>query len=328
MLAIFIALLLKLLPLFLIIILGFISGKYLKVARESIASLLIYIVVPVVTFKGVFETDINLETLTLPILYFIHGAVLAASFYKIGQKVFKSQEKASLLSLCSSLANTGYFGIPFMMILFGEEVLGTVVLLILGLSIHENSIGFLIAAKGKHGWKEALAKTFRLPTIYTSIAGLLANKFYNHIYLLDASPELRAYCDPILESLLVMMDKFVGALTLLGMLMIGLGLAAIDKVKFDWKFISLSFIAKFLIFPGIALTLIFISRYFYTLYDEQTLAIIFYMSLVPIGANSITLATQLGYETDTPSLTVMLSTFFALFFIPLMWIFANFQLGF
>ncbi len=312
---VFSSLFLKILPLYFIILLGYIAGKWLKVERESVASLLLYMVVPVVTFKGIYETQITTETLTYPIYFFVVGLLMSWSFFQIGKRFLANPEQAALLSLCSSLANVGYFGLPVAFMLFGPNILGITVLLILGLGIHESSFAFFIAARGKHNLKEALIKTLKLPTIYTSIAAVLANVYCN-------KESLTGLAKPIIEGLMITLDKFVGAYTVLGMLMVGLGLASITKIHFDLRFISLSFLAKFVVFPALALGFICLNKYFY-FYDEQAVQIIFLMSIVPIGANTISIATELKMPSDTVSIAVVLSTFFALFYIPfaISWLF-------
>jgi hypothetical protein len=300
----------KLIPLYLIIILGFVAGKKLHVQRESIAPLLLYFVVPIVTFKGIFLTDISLETFSYPFYFLIAGTLMAFVFFYLGKSFLHSSEKAGLLSLAASLANVGYFGLPLVFAIYGEEALGITVLLVLGLALHENFTAFLIAARGKYHFKDALYKTLKLPTIYTSIIAVFANLAYKYYY------QPGTLLDPVIGSLLDMSDKFIGAYSFLGMLMIGLGLAKITKLYFDWKFISLSLIAKFLVLPSLALAFIYLDTNFWHFYSKEALDIVFLMSIVPIGANTITIATELKLDTDTVSISVLLSTLIALFYIP------------
>jgi predicted permease len=292
------------------IIFGWIAGKKLNVQRESIAPLLLYIVVPVVTFKAIFLTDLNAKTFSYPLYFFITGTFMAISFFYIGKMFLSSREQAGLLSLSASLANVGYFGLPLVFALYGEQALGITVLLILGLSLHESFTAFLIAARGKYHLKDALRKTLRLPTIYTSILAVVCNLAYKNYYMPGT------FWDPVIKSFLDMADKFIGAYSFLGMLMIGLGLAKINKLSFDFKFISLSLIAKYLVFPALALGFIYLDTNFWHFYPRSALDIIFLMSIVPTGANTISIATELDLDTDTVSITVLLSTLFALVYIP------------
>lgn len=321
---IFEQLFIKLLPLYFIIFLGYIAGKKLKVARESIASLLIYIVVPIVFFKAIFEMELTLISLSYPIYLFIVGVVLSTSFFYLGQVFFKDKETAALLSLTSTLANTGYFGLPLLFVLFGESILGTAVLISFGLVIHEATLGFYLAAQGKYSPKQALAKTLKVPVIYSVIAALIGNYIYNHYFINLPETVLKDTIDLFIQNLLSMMDYFVGTLTVLGMSMIGLGLARINRLKFNWKFIFLSLFSKYLIYPSIFIAFYFTNLNFH-FFNDEAIKVIFYLSLVPIGANSITLATQLNLDTDDASIVVIISTIVSLIIIPIL---ASTQLAF
>ncbi len=306
----------KLIPLYFIIALGFIAGKWLKVQRESIAPLLLYIVVPIVTFKAIFVHKLSLEMLSYPIFMLLCSLSLSLVFFYLGNKFF-DREHAGLLSLSAGLANVGYFGLPLVLIVYGEEALGIVMLLILGLAIHESSFAFLIAARGKYSPKEALIKTLRLPAIYTSIAAIICNYFYNYYYLwMDFSPDLRYVCDQLIFNLIASVDKFIGAYTVLGMMMIGLGLSTVERFKPDWKFTGLALLAKYVCYPLLAISLGLANKHLFHFYDDEVMKLLFLMSIVPTGANTISIATELKLPTDTISITVLISTVFALIYIP------------
>lgn len=312
----FLDLLVKLFPLYLIILLGYLAGRYLEVDKQSIATFLFYTVVPVVNFKAVFEADLSPIKLTYPLYLFIAGVILSTSFFTIGRNVFKKVEDASLLSLTSTLANTGYFGIPLLIVLYGEDILSSVILIIFGLALHESSVGFYLAAQGKYSAKEAFKRTVKVPIIYAVVLAVISNLVYNNIFLNIEASAFKSGIEDIVSSLLHMMEYFVGALTVLGMGMIGLGLASIKKFKFDWRFIGLSLFSKYLIYPSIFVVFYFINQSL-NIYDQDFIKIVFYISLVPVGANSITLASQLKLNTDNASFVVVLSTFLSLILIPL-----------
>lgn len=305
---------LKLLPLYLIIFLGFIAGKKLKVERESIAKLVLYIVTPAVTFRGILNSNISLETFTYPFYFLIIGASIGVSFFWLGKWIFGNKELAGALSLCAGLANVGYYGLPLIFIFFGKEYLGTVMLLILGLAIHECSTAFFTAACGKYSIKEAIIRTLKLPAIYTSSLAFILNLLIKNNY--DFLNQQTWYLESInfIENFF---DKFIGAYTLLGMLVVGLGLAKVRELKFNKSFISLALIAKFICFPACAIALMWLNNKICHFYNPETLKIIFLMSIVPIGANSITISNELNLDTDLVSITVVISNILALIYIPI-----------
>lgn len=162
---IFLTLLFKLIPLYLMIALGFIAGKYLKVQKESVANIVIYILVPVIIFNGTATTPLNISTLSLPVLFYVLCSFMCLLFYFLGGFIWKDSTR-NVLALAAGTANVGYFGLPVVAVLFPPPSLGLAVLAIMGFQLFENSLGFFIAAKGRHTARDALLKVLKLPTLY------------------------------------------------------------------------------------------------------------------------------------------------------------------
>jgi predicted permease len=225
---------------------------------------------------------------------------MCLSFYWIAHFFWKDSTK-NILAFTAGAGNTGYFGIPVALALFNDNVLGLVVLSVLGFVLYENSIGFFIIAKGHHTMNEALLKVVKLPTIYAFFLGLIVNLMSMHLGSI--------YADAV--------TNFKGAYTILGMLLIGLGLSGITALKFDFKFIGITFLAKFIIWPLLIVAVIIIDKLTFKLFDASIEKVMILMSIVPLAANTVVYATQLKAQPEKASLAVFLSTLFALIYIPL-----------
>lgn len=297
---IFFTLILKLIPFYLFILLGFIAGRVLKVQKESIAPLLIYIITPMVIFNGAVTTQITWGALVLPAIFFLVASALCILVYKIAERYWSDSTK-NILAFAAGSGNTGYFGIPVAAAILGERAVGLVVLCVLGNILYENSIGFFITARGHHTVRESIIKIICLPSIYTFVLGLYVN--LSNISM-----------GPIYDDTVVI---FRGAYTLLGMMLIGLGLADVKDMKFDWHFTGFAFFNRFLIWPAMMLVIIFLDLHLFRLFDPYIHKVLVIMSVVPLAANTVAYATQLRAQPEKASLAVLLSTIFALFYIPL-----------
>lgn len=297
---IFTTILLKLIPLYLMIVLGFLATRTLKVSKEGIAKLLIYIIGPVVIFYGTYTVELNLANLTLPLLFFVISCLTCLIFLKVGSKVYGGDSTKNILAFTAGTGNTGYFGLPVVLGVLGEEAFSLAVLSILGIVLYENTLGFYITSKGNYTAKESLLKVVKLPTIYAFLIGLALN-----ISTFD------------LGSLAVStIESFKGSYTLLGMMLIGMGLSTVNRGHIDLKFLGLTFFAKFLIWPVLILSIIAFDNANLQFYNSQIHSILLLMSIVPLAANTVALATELKVHPDKASLSVLLSTLFALFYIP------------
>lgn len=296
----FLSLFVKLLALYITILLGFIAGKYLGVKKESVATLVIYLIAPVIFFNGVLTTNISLSSLSLPLLVFTICCFICLLFYFLGGFFWKDATR-NILAFISPNGNTGYFGLPVAILLFPSHIIGLFIFAGLGILLYENTLGFFVAARGHHSVRESLAKLLKLPLIYAIVLGLVANL-------------LGIHSGPIYADLVI---NFRGAYIILGMMVIGLGLAGITEYKFDFKFVGLSFLAKFFVWPFLVFLILLIDNNFLKLYNSDIYNILILLSVVPLASNTVSFATLLKTHPEKTALTVLLSTLFALFYIPL-----------
>ncbi len=298
---VFLTLLFKLLPLYLIMGLGFVAVRALKVDRQSIARLLIYMVAPAVVFYGVSQTPLSWAMLSLPFLFFILCTSICLLFLGFGSLVWGKESTRNLLAYAAGDGNTGYFGIPVAMILFSEEVLGIVVLALLGFILFENTVGFFTMARGNYTLQDSLRRMKRLPAVYAFIAGIAV------------AATGWIYPQPIVD----FFQFFKSSYSLLGMMVIGMGLATATRSSFDAKFIGIAFFAKFVLWPLIVFGLISLDKSTVHFYNQDIYDVMVLMAIVPLAANTVTFSTELKVHPEKAAVAVSLSTVFALAYIPL-----------
>ncbi|MBA3722068.1 MAG: AEC family transporter [Parachlamydiaceae bacterium] len=298
---IFTNLALKLLPLYLNIILGYIAGKKLEANRDTITKIMFYMINPLIILNGVLHTKIDAELLTLPLLTFLLSSIICVIFYRISRRIWDDSSK-NIMAFSAGSGNTGYFGIPLAMMIFDPQTQGVYILAILGLSLYENSLGYYISAKGIYTPKECFAKLLTLPTIYAFLLGLLLN------YLAIPVPEV--FRD--------FMGHIKGVYAVLGMMIIGIGLAGLTNFKLDMKFLGMTFLAKFLVWPALILLAIEIDSRFFGFYDHNVHQSLILLSIVPLAVNTVVMASLMKSEPEKIAATVLISTIFALFYIPFM----------
>ena len=297
---VFFDLLYKVLPLYFIIFLGFAAGRFLKAQKETIASILIYILTPVIVFHGVATSDISLSTVVVPVLFWIIGTTLCLLFYIFGKKIWQDTTK-NILAYTAGTGNIGYFGLPVAVAIFGDSAITIVALCVMGFVLYENTIGFYITARGHHTFRETIDKLVKLPSIYAFFLGIVFS-----LSKISLSPN---YFDFII--------LIRGAYTVLGMMLIGLAISEVKTLVFDYKFILLSFLAKFLIWPVFMFLVIFADNRIFDVLTPLSSNVLMLLSLAPLAANTVAWATILKTKPEKASVAVLLSTLFALVYIPL-----------
>lgn len=299
---VFWVLFIKILPLYALMGLGYIAGRYMKVQRKSIGTLLLYILLPAVYFASIATTPLNASTLSFPLLFFVLCSLIAALFLFIGGFIWKDPIKNICAQACGG-GNYGYFAIPVAMAIFDKDTVGLIVLAGLGYVVYENTVGYFIIERGKKSIKSSLLALEKLPAIWAIILGLIFNV---------AGLKLDATTMGILEN-------FKGAFTILGMMIIGLGLSTIQLKGFtlNYAYITLTFLSKFVVWPIIMAMIIFLDRTFFHFYSPTMHKVLTLMSVLPLAANTIVYAIALKIDPENVAIGVLLSTLFALIFIPI-----------
>lgn len=297
-------LLAKMLPLYITVVLGWVATRYLSVHGRNIANLMLYILTPSVIFGGVITAPLSPQVLALPFVVWTVCALVGQIFLWLGRR-YLLDERANILSLATATGNTGYFGIPVALLLFGQEGMSIYIVCMLGTTLYENSLGFYLAARGRFSARDCFRRVLRLPSVYAFAVAAGLN-------LMGLG--IPAFLQPLF-------DNLRGAYFVLGMMIIGMGIGSIRGLVGDGRFTMLAFAGKFLVWPALVLlawALDNVGSGGPALYSEQVYRSLFLMSVTPIAANTVVFATLLELHPRQTAGTTLLSTAFALFYIPVM----------
>ena len=299
--SLFFLLLLKIFPLYINIILGYFSTKLLDVKRESIASILIYILGPIVVFSATLSVKIDMSILFLPVFFYVFCSAIAFITLYVFRKSW-SDPSGNILAFSAGTGNTGYFGIPLAIIFFPPYLADIYIFTVLASLLYESTTGFYVTAKGNFTVKESFHKMLKLPILYAFILGVIFN-----LLGVVIPEEVSSYT-----------AQFKGAYGILGMMMLGMGLVGLKKGSdLDVKFISINFTMKFIFWPLAILGVIYLDRNFYMFLNEDLHKVMFLFAIVPLAGNTVTLAVLLNAKPEKASFTVLLSTIVSIIYIPI-----------
>ena len=291
----------KITPLYLNIAVGYVLTRYFKVKRDLVASLLIYILGPIVIFFATLSIEINLQLLFLPIFVFLFGSSIAFYILKRYKKDWNDASLNTLAFTCGT-GNTGYFGIPLAMILLTPQSANIFIFATLASLLYENTTGFYVTAKGTFTARQSIMKVIKLPLLYAFIAGVSLN------ILGFRTPE---FITPYFEG-------FKWAYGILGMMMLGMGMKGFNvNEDFDKKYIKVAYFYKFIFWPLFILMIIFVDKNFIGFLSEDIYKVLFLFSVVPLAGNTVTLAVLLKAKPEKASFTVLLSTLISIVYIPI-----------
>ncbi len=299
--SLFFILLGKLAWLYALIALGWVAGTVVGVRREPVANLLLYTVSPIVVFEGASTVPLSAATLSLPFLFLVICSILCGVFFAAAKPFWRDGTR-NLAAFASADGNTGYFGIPVALALLGERSLGFIVLGSLGFLLYESTVGFYVLARGNFSMRESVRKMLRLPLLYAFVAGLL----FQLLHL------------PLPEGAASVLANVRGAYSVLGMMVIGLGLTGLSVSAFDCRLLLFTGIAKFLVWPLVILGILSFDAAFTHVFSQEIQRVVLLLSVVPLAANTVILSTVLDVQPRKAAIAVLVSTLLALAVIPAM----------
>lgn len=293
-------LVINIIPLYILISLGFLAGKYLEVNLPSIATIAIYILSPIVNFGALAQMNFIPEHIALPFIFFAGSALIGFISFNVAQKVW-GNNMANLIGMGSVTGNTMYFGLPLILVLLGPEWVGVYALLNLGISISEISLGYYFGARGDATIKGAVLKVLKLPTIHAIYLGLL----YNYSNL------------PLPQVFIQYWNYAIGAWILIGMMIIGVALSKQSKLEVDFKLLASMFIPKFILWPLFGLAVIIIDSLYFQAFRTETHQMLAIICAVPLAGNLVAYAATLKLHPEKAATAVLISTILGIFTVPL-----------
>jgi predicted permease len=291
----------KLVSALLSVITGFLAGKFNKVERDHIASLLFYFISPIVFFAVPANVSLSISTISITLVVFIISTAMCIICYNLFGMYFDDQSR-NILATASGTANAGYFVLPVAASLFDDYTLSIYMMAVVGLSIYESSVGFFVCARSVNSTQESIRQVLRLPNLNAFILGCLFSL---------TGLTLPEFLDDFIYNMR-------GAYSVLGMIMIGLGVSTLNNFQIDLKFTGSAFISKFIFYPAAINLFILLDKFIMHNYNTNHYHALQLLSTAPMAANTIVFASLTKVQPEKVAATVLLSALFSLIYMPTM----------
>ena len=297
----------NIIPLYILIAVGFIGGRFLDINLSSIATIAIYILAPIVNFGAMAQMKFTAEYIALPLIIFAISTFIGIITYKTSQYLWKNNT-ANLIGMGSVTGNTMYFGLPVILAMLGPEWVGVYALLNLGTFLNEVGLGYFFGARGSATLKGAVIKVLKLPVIHGIWLGLL----YNFSGLELPEVFIRYW------------DYSIGAWVIIGMMIIGVALSKQSKLSIDFKLLVSMFTPKFILWPLFGFAIILIDLHLFNAFSHEIYFMLAVISSVPLAGNLVAYAATLNLHPERAAAAVLISTIMAFITVPVAVILVNY----
>lgn len=290
----------NIMPIFILIALGFIISKKFDISVFTLSKLNFYVFIPGFIFYNLYVTDLSLNMIKILffcILTLLINDLLARIISKI-RKYDVGQTNAFKNSIMFN--NTGNIGVSLITLIFGSapfivdgktpylsEALTAQIMILVFMNITMNTIGFYNGGRAKMNIKDSVRKILTLPSIYAIPLALLLK--YGQVNITTTF-------------IWTTVEYVRGGLVSMALLTLG---AQLSQTKFDFKNfdVNIAVFTRLIMGPILALILIYIFGFYGVI--AQTVLISY---SVPTAVNTALIAFECDNYQDFASQEVMVST--------------------
>jgi predicted permease len=238
--AILLAILWKvILPVFLIIVLGYLLERRLSLDMQSISRVIFYALGPCLVFSSTATSAVS-GTDIWRIVSFVLLTTLAMGLlsWAVARTLRFSRAMESAFLLTTLFVNAGNYGLPVNLFAFGQTGLERAAIFFTVSALLTSSIGVYLASRGQASGLDALRNVLKVPIVYGALAGFIVN--------------LAAITVP--EPVAKAVDLVGGASVPLMLLLVGMQLAK-TSLAGELKAIGLATFVRLVAAPAVALVL-------------------------------------------------------------------------
>ena len=290
----------NIIPIFIIIGLGYIISRKFDLSISTLSKLNFYLFVPGFIFYNLYTTNLSfnmIKILFFCVIYLIFNNVISIIISKIC-KYDIGMTNAFKNSIMFN--NTGNIGVSLVTLIFGSapyiidgktpylnEALTSQIIILVFMNVTMNTIGFYNAGRAKMNIKASMHQIFSMPSIYAIPLALLLKYFNVDITSTPIWPTL---------------EYVKSGLVPIALISLGVQLS---KTKFDVRNVNVNIavFVRLIIGPMIALALIHILGF------NRIIAQVLLISYsVPTAVNTALIAVECDNNQDFASQEVMVST--------------------
>lgn len=164
------------LPVFLVAGLGFVFEKRFRPPIAPFNQLALFILMPSLIFQSLLPVDFRSEEpLRIAAFAFLLAATMLAVAFVIVRLARLDRETSSAFMLTAAFPNLGNYGLPVVLLAFGQPGLAVGTLLLAVQSVYSLTLAVVIASSSNTSIRGSLGQVFRQPILYAVAAALAFN---------------------------------------------------------------------------------------------------------------------------------------------------------
>ncbi|THF75154.1 AEC family transporter [Cohnella fermenti] len=290
-------------PLSIPVIVGALLRRFKNLDTKPLSVLYLYFLSPAILLETLTTATITTEDAASTVAFCLINLALLWLVATVVGKLLKlpAPEKAGL-TLISTLTNSVNYGLPLVLLAFGQLGLDKASLYVVVQIVLTNTIGVFFAARSQFSFADAVRSIFKLPAIYAAIFAFLLRAF--ELSLPDGLQSGIALSSGAYSPVV---------LTILGAQMISVGSQAAGRTKIETRTFWTGMAIRTFAAPLIAALII------WALGVEGTAAHVFFiLASMPVAVNAVVLAERFDAAPKLLSRCILWSTLSSFVWLPVL----------
>ncbi|MBT2291448.1 AEC family transporter [Paenibacillus albidus] len=293
-------------PLSIPVIAGALLGRFKNLDTKPLLVLYLYFLSPAIILDTLASADISFDDVYKTLAFsLINLLFLWALANGLGRILKLAPAEAAGLTLVSTFTNSVNYGLPLVLLAFGQLGLDKASVYVIGQMVIVNTVGVYFAARSQFSVGAAVKSVFSLPAIYAAILALLLRVFGLHLPAEVASgvSMVAGAYSPVV-------------LAILGAQMVKVGVAGIErKVEMAfWTGISV----RLVLAPLVAWLVLWLLQIRGPLFP-----VLLILASMPVAVNSVVLAERFRSSPALVSRCILWTTLASFVVLPVLIVLVN-----
>lgn len=170
------------LPLSIPVIAGALLGRFKNLDTKPLLTLYLYFLSPAIILDTLATAEISFDDVYKTLSFSLLNLFLLWGLANVLGRVLKlAPAEAAGLTLVSTFTNSVNYGLPLVLLAFGQLGLDKASVYVIGQMVIVNTIGVYFAARSQFSVRSAVKSVFSLPAIYAAILALLLRALGLHM---------------------------------------------------------------------------------------------------------------------------------------------------
>ncbi|PTK58380.1 transporter [Staphylococcus nepalensis] len=282
------------LPILLLILLGFLLQMKFSFELKHFSALITYCLMPASVFVNIYQIQIDIALLLNILYYIIIFSVVLILIGNVLSKILRlNKGESAALKNSISLMNSGNYGLPVSQLIFSQNPIGVSVQIftLVFQNLLTYSYGMYNLLSASKSMADITRGFLRLPVFHALLLGVICQ-----VFTIDLP-----------HTLLIPLNQLSDGFVAIALILLGAQLARI-KINFFHRVITWSLIGRLLLSPLVSLAVIYLLGL-----DGVVAQSLFIASSFPTSRNTSTIAMEYQIEPELHAQIVLFSTLFSVF---------------